>query len=112
MLAGKSGGQRTGNYTIIRHTTPYTVSIVERSLLPMETKRENTAVINATSRTASVRNPAIIPKSRFAAERDYRISRILFKSMLNAGLITNEEFVAVDTKLREKYNPISGSLFR
>lgn len=78
----------------------------------METKRENTVVINATSKTASVRNPGTVPKSRFAVERDYRISRILFKSMLNSGLITNEEFVAVDTKLREKYGPISGSLFR
>ena len=76
----------------------------------METKRENTAVTRATSKTASVHNLATVPKSRFAAERDYRISRILFKSMLNAGLISNEEFVAVDTKSREKYDPISGSL--
>lgn len=78
----------------------------------METKRENAAVINATSRNASVCKSATVPKSRFAAERNHLISRILFKSMLNSGLITNEEFVAVDTKFREKYNPISGSLFR
>ena len=77
----------------------------------METKEENTAVTNATSKTDLVCNRTVIPKSRFAAERNYRVSRLLLESMLRSGLISSEEFMAIDTKMKEKYAPISGGLF-
>lgn len=77
----------------------------------METNGESTAAINATSKTVSVRKPAVVPKSRFAAERDYRISRILFQSMLYSELISDGEFSVIDSKIREKYAPISGNFF-
>lgn len=77
----------------------------------MEIKRENTAVINATSKTASAHNQTAVLKHRFAAERNYRISRFLFESMLRSGLISSEDFIAIDTNLKEKINPISGDLF-
>ena len=77
----------------------------------METKEENTAVTNATSKTDLVCNRTVIPKSRFAAERNYRVSRLLLESMLRSGLISSEEFMTIDTKMKEKYAPISGGLF-
>lgn len=77
----------------------------------METKEENIAVTNATSKIALVRNWTVISKSRFAAERNYRVSRLLFESMLRSRLISSEEFTTIDTKIKEKYAPISGGLF-
>lgn len=77
----------------------------------METKRKNTAATNATSKTALGGNRTVISKSRFAAERNYRVSRYLLESMLRSGLISSEEFTTIDTKMKEKYAPISGGLF-
>lgn len=77
----------------------------------METKRENTAATSATSKAALVRNRAGLSKNRFAAERNYRVSRHLLESMLRSGLISSEEFTTIDTKMKEKYDPISGGLF-
>ena len=105
------GGQKIGSYIAIQLTILPIVLIAERSSLPMETKRENTAATSATSKAALVRNRAGLSKNRFAAERNYRVSRHLLESMLRSGLISSEEFTTIDTKMKEKYDPISGGLF-
>ena len=76
----------------------------------METKRENIAAENVTFRNvaASDRRDAI--KSRFSAELDYLASMLIFGLMLRPGLISGDELAAIDTRMREKYKPILGSL--
>lgn len=34
-----------------------------------------------------------------------------FKAMLDKGLITEEQYAVIDTKMLEKYQPLLGTLF-
>lgn len=47
----------------------------------------------------------------FNAEKLYRITMAIAKSMLSKGLITAEEYSIIDTKMLEKYHPVLGTLF-
>ncbi len=47
---------------------------------------------------------------QLAAERDYRISMSIAKSMFRQGLLTKQEYNKIDTILLEEYQPILGSL--
>lgn len=49
-------------------------------------------------------------REQLAAERDYRISMNIVKSMLDNGLLTRIEYRKIDTMLLEEYQPILGSL--
>ena len=49
-------------------------------------------------------------EEQFRAEKLYYISLSLAKSMLEKGVIDREVFTIIDTKLLEKYRPISGTL--
>ena len=46
----------------------------------------------------------------FNAEKLYRATMSIAKSMLTKGLITAEEYVIMDTKMLEKYRPVFGTL--
>lgn len=41
----------------------------------------------------------------------YEVSMNVFRNWLEKGLITEEEYAIIDTKMREKYRPYFGSLF-
>lgn len=47
---------------------------------------------------------------QFRAEKLYYISLSIAKSMLRKGVINEEVLAVIDTKLLEKYRPISGTL--
>lgn len=47
---------------------------------------------------------------QFQAEKLYYISVSIAKSMLKKGIIDKEVFAIIDTKLLEKYRPISATL--
>lgn len=47
---------------------------------------------------------------QFRAEKLYYISLSIAKSMLEKGVIDREVFTIIDTKLLEKYRPVSGTL--
>ena len=49
-------------------------------------------------------------KEQFEAEKDYQVSLHLAKTLLQKGLLTDEEYAIIDTKLREKYRPLFGTL--
>lgn len=49
-------------------------------------------------------------EEQFRAEKLYYISLSIAKSMLEKGVIDREVFTIIDTKLLEKYRPISGTL--
>ena len=49
-------------------------------------------------------------EKEFEAEKLYYISMSIAKSMLQKGIIDEEVLAIIDTKLLEKYRPISGTL--
>lgn len=49
-------------------------------------------------------------EKEFEAEKLYYISISISKSMLQKGIIDEEVLAIIDTKLLEKYHPISGIL--
>ena len=51
-----------------------------------------------------------VRESDFRAEKLYQISLSLARTMLGKGLISADEFTAIDTMLLEKYRPTLGSL--
>lgn len=49
-------------------------------------------------------------EKQFQAEKFYYISISIAKSMLEKGVIDREVYAIIDTKLLEKYRPISATL--
>lgn len=49
-------------------------------------------------------------EKEFEAEKLYYISMSIAKSMCEKGIIDEEVLAIIDTKLLEKYRPISGTL--
>jgi len=49
-------------------------------------------------------------KEQFERERLYQATIAVARTMLRNGLITEDEFAIIDTKMREKYRPLLGSL--
>lgn len=49
-------------------------------------------------------------EKQFRAEKMYRISLSVAKSMLEKGVISKEEYSEIDTILLEKYRPSLGTL--
>lgn len=47
---------------------------------------------------------------QFEREKLYQASMEMFRKMLDQGLITEEEYAVIDTKMKEKYSPIIGTL--
>lgn len=50
-------------------------------------------------------------EDQFEREKLYQASMEMFKQMKENGLLTEEEYVAIDTKMKEKYRPLFGDLF-
>lgn len=49
-------------------------------------------------------------EKEFEAEKLYYISMSIAKSMCEKGIIDEEVLAIIDTKLLEKYRPVSGTL--
>lgn len=49
-------------------------------------------------------------EEQFKAERLYRMSLSIAKTMLKKGIITEDEYSEIDTILLEKYRPTLGTL--
>lgn len=85
------------------------VRAAERHSQPMGTRTENTAPTGVTLRTDS-EEVLLMSEKQFQAEMLYYISISIAKSMLENGVIDKEVFAIIDTKLLEKYCPISATL--
>ena len=51
-------------------------------------------------------------EEQFDREKRYQASMNMFRTMLKNGLITEEQYAIIDTKMLEKYRPLLGTLFR
>ena len=47
---------------------------------------------------------------QFRREALYQATMSMFQSMLRSRLITQEQYQVIDTKMKEKYRPIIGTL--
>jgi len=76
----------------------------------MEMRTGNTAPMSATSQTASEAVMAM-NEDQFEREKLYQATMNMFRSMLKKGLITEEQYTIIDTKMLQKYQPLLGTLF-
>ena len=51
-----------------------------------------------------------VSEEQFRAERLYRMSLSIAKTMLKKGIITKDEYLEIDTILPQKYRPTLGTL--
>lgn len=79
------------------------------SLRHTETATENIALMPVILRLVSKAVTAVSNKE-FEAERKYQMSVAFAKNMFRNGIITEEEFTQIDTKLLLKYRPILSTL--
>ena len=52
-----------------------------------------------------------VTEEQFDREKRYQASMNMFRTMLKNGLITEEQYAIIDTKMLEKYRPLLGTLF-
>ena len=76
----------------------------------MEMRTENTAPMSATSQIVSEAVMAM-NEDQFEREKLYQATMNMFRSMLKKGLITEEQYAIIDTKMLQKYQPLLGTLF-
>ena len=76
----------------------------------MQMRTGNTAPMSATSQTASEAVMAM-NEDQFEREKLYQATMNMFRSMLKKGLITEEQYTIIDTKMLQKYQPLLGTLF-
>lgn len=50
-------------------------------------------------------------EEQFDREKRYQASMSMFRTMLKNGLITEEQYTIIDTKMLQKYQPLLGTLF-
>ena len=107
--AARSGGRNTPTKLTARQSTPLPVPAAERNLLPTATGIGNIALIAAISHIG-LAEVQPMNEEQFQAEKLYHISISVAKSMLKKGIIDREVYAIIDTKLLEKYRPISAVL--
>jgi len=68
----------------------------------------STALMSATSRTGL--EVIGMTDDQFQREALYQATMSMFRAMLRSRLITEEQYTVIDTKMKEKYSPIIGTL--
>lgn len=77
---------------------------------PMAIPNGNTAATPAIFRLGS-KVVMAMTEEQFDREKRYQASMNMFQTMLKNGLITEEQYAIIDTKMLEKYRPLLGTLF-
>lgn len=54
---------------------------------------------------------AAMSKEQMTREKLYQTTMSMARRMLDDGIISKEEYVIIDTKMKEKYHPTLGTLF-
>lgn len=80
-----------------------------KNLLPTEIRTENTALMPVIFQIDL--EVITVTDEQFEQEKQYQASMNFFQSMLKSGVITEEQYAIIDTKMLEKYKPLLGTLF-
>jgi hypothetical protein len=91
-----------------QQSTPSPAHAAVSPLRPMATITGSTAPMSATSRTGL--EVIAMTDDQFRREALYQATMNMFQSMLRSRLITEEQYAVIDTKMKEKYSPIIGTL--
>jgi hypothetical protein len=110
MPAALTGGTPIWTRSTAKPFIPSPAPVAGSLSRPTEITTENTALTTATSQTVS-KAVIAMTEEQFEREKLYQASMNLFKSMLEKGLITEEQYAIIDTKMLEKYRPLLGTLF-
>ena len=76
----------------------------------MAIQKENTVPMAATLQTAS-KAVIAVNEEQFEREKLYQASMSMFRVMRENGLITEEQYALIDTKMLQKSQPLLGTLF-
>ena len=76
----------------------------------MAIQKESTVLMAATLQTAS-KVVVAVNDEQFEREKLYQASMSMFRAMRENGLITEEQYALIDTKMLQKYRPLLGTLF-
>ena len=109
MPAVPTGGIAIWTRLTARPFTPLSALTAERLSQHTETTTENIALTIVTSLTAS--EVIAVTEEQFKREKLYQATMNVFAGMLKKGLITEEQYAIIDTKMLEKYRPLLGTLF-
>ena len=74
----------------------------------MASRAGNIAVTVAISQKGSV---VKMSQQQFEREKMYQTSMHIFRSLLDCGIITSSDYAEAERLMREKYNPVVGTLF-
>jgi hypothetical protein len=94
--------------TLMR-STPLPAPVAESPSRHTGTGAGSIAPTPATSLGAS--EVMAVNEDQFEREKLYQASMNMFQAMLKDGIITEEQYTIIDTKMREKYQPIIGTLY-
>lgn len=67
--------------------------------------------MNAISQPGFTKAVTAMNEDQLRREKLYQASMEMFRQMLENGLITDSQFRVIETKMREKYRPIFGTLY-
>ena len=112
MLAVTHGGMNTKSVSHGKLCTNIPVLAVENLSLPTETITESIALTPATSQTVSERSIFLMSDNYRNRLESYLASMLQAKQMLSMGILTPEDYAAIDTIMNEKYGISSCSLYR
>ena len=108
-IAARAGGTNIRRPSTGKQSTPSPAPAVGSPSRPTGTGTGSTARMPATSQDAS--EVMAVNEDQFEREKLYQATMSMFQAMMKDGLITEEQYAKIDTKMREKYQPIIGTLF-
>jgi hypothetical protein len=78
--------------------------------------RPTATASGSTAPTSAISEPGskvvmAMNEDQFEREKLYQATMNMFQGMLKAGVITEEQYAIIDTKMLEKYRPLLGTLF-
>ena len=104
------GGTAIWIRSIARHFIPLPALTVAGLSRLTATASGSTAPTSAISEPGS-KVVMAMNEDQFEREKLYQATMNMFQGMLKAGVITEEQYAIIDTKMLEKYRPLLGTLF-
>ena len=104
-----NGGTPTRNRLNEKRYTPSPAPTAGIYSQPMEIPAANIAATAAISLLA-LKAVSHMTEIQFQAEKRYQVAISMAKALLEKGLLTQEEYAVIDTKLLEKFQPALGTL--
>ena len=86
----------------------WSANIAENTLIAMARRSGGTVAVSAILLIDS--EVSTMTQEQFERESRYRVAMSVAKSMFSEGLVSENEYITIDTIFLEKYCPISGGL--